>query len=355
MSVSVSGKKIVLIGGAGFIGHNLALALKQCGAQVEIVDSLQINNLNAFAANTDNIPNRQLYLHLIQDRLNRLYEAGIPLHTIDARDYQALSPLLGSIGPQIIVQLAAIAHASRANKNPFSTFDHNLRTLENALDSSRDYVEHFIYLSSSMVYGNFASGLVVEDTVCEPMGIYGALKYAGEKLVIGYNQVFDVPYTIVRPSALYGERCVSRRVGQIFIERALSGLTLTIHGDGQDHLDFTYVQDFVDGMLKIMENENAKNEILNLTYGASRSISEMVDVLRDEFGDVDLQYLPKDHLMPDRGTLSVEKARRLIGYEPRYPLEIGFVKYIKWYKSLMCSNSHLFDDQVPALKLVGSS
>ena len=58
MSVSVSGKKIVLIGGAGFIGHNLALALKQCGAQVEIVDSLQLNNLNAFAANTDNIPNR---------------------------------------------------------------------------------------------------------------------------------------------------------------------------------------------------------------------------------------------------------------------------------------------------------
>ncbi|MBE10821.1 MAG: nucleoside-diphosphate sugar epimerase [Rhodospirillaceae bacterium] len=355
MNVSVDGKKIVLIGGAGFIGHNLALALNQRGAKVEIIDSLQINNLNAFAANVDNIPNRQLYLHLIQDRLERLYAAGITLHTIDARDYQALSPLLGAIGPQIIIQLAAIAHASKANKHPFSTFDHNLRTLENVLDSSRDYVEHFIYLSSSMVYGDFQSGLVVEDTVCEPMGIYGALKFAGEKLVIAYNQVFDVPYTIVRPSALYGERCVSRRVGQIFIERALRGLTLTIHGDGQDYLDFTYVEDFVDGMVKIMENENAKNEILNLTYGASRSILEMVEILKKEFGQVDLQYMPKDNLMPDRGTLSVEKAKRLIGYEPQFPLEIGFVKYIKWYKSLMKSYAHLFEEQKPELKLVGRS
>ena len=355
MHTSVYGKKVVLIGGAGFIGHNLALTLKKRGADVEIVDSLQINNLNAFAANVDNIPNRQLYLHFIQDRLERLYAAGIPLHTIDARDYQALSPLLGSIGPQIIVQLAAIAHASRANENPFSAFDHNLRTLENTLESSRGYVEHFVYLSSSMVYGNFQSGLVAEDTVCEPMGIYGALKYAGEKLVIAHNQVFGVPYTIVRPSALYGERCVSRRVGQIFIERAIRGLTLTIHGDGQDHLDFTYVEDFVDGMVKIMENDNAKNEVLNLTFGASRSIAEMVDILKNEFGDVDLQHMPKDDLMPDRGTLSVEKARRLIAYDPQFPLEIGFVKYINWYKSLMQSYAHLFDDGKPELKLVKDS
>ena len=343
-----------MIGGAGFIGHNLALALSARGADVEIVDSLQINNLNAFAANVDNIPNRQLYLHLIQDRLERLYAAGIRC-TRSTHDYQTLSPLLGAIGPQIIVQLAAIAHAGRANKNPFSTFDHNLRTLENALDSSRDYVEHFIYLSSSMVYGNFQSGLVVEDTACEPMGIYGALKYAGEKLVIAYNQVFDVPYTIVRPSALYGERCVSRRVGQIFIERALRGLTLTIHGDGQDHLDFTYVKDFIDGMVKIMENENAKNEVFNLTYGARLVHFEMVEILKNEFGQIGLQYMPKDNLMPDRGTLSVEKAKRLIGYDPQFPLEIGFVQYIKWYKSLMKSYAHLFEEQKPALKVVRGS
>ena len=89
-------------------------------------------------------------------------------------------------------------------------------------------VEHFIYFSSSMVYGHFSETAVIEESSCNPIGIYGALKYGGEKLVIAYNQVFDLPYTIVRPSALYGERCVSRRVGQIFIENALSGKDIKI-------------------------------------------------------------------------------------------------------------------------------
>ena len=70
-----------------------------------------------------------------------------------------------------------------------------------------------------MVYGNFKKTKVTEDEYCEPIGIYGALKFSGEKLIKAYNQVFDLPYTIVRPSALYGERCISRRVGQIFIEK----------------------------------------------------------------------------------------------------------------------------------------
>ena len=76
-------------------------------------------------------------------------------------------------------------------------------------------------------------------TFPQSIGIYGALKVAGEKLVIAYNQVFKLPYTIIRPSALYGPRCVSRRVGQIFIESALEGTTLRVDGDGSERLDFT--------------------------------------------------------------------------------------------------------------------
>ena len=81
---------------------------------------------------------------------------------------------------------------------------------------------------------------VDEDAICEPIGIYGTLKLSGELLVKAYNQVFDLPYTIIRPSALYGERCVSRRVGQIFIENAIQGNEININGDGEDKLDFTY-------------------------------------------------------------------------------------------------------------------
>src|SRR5262249_4506649 len=150
----------------------------------------------------------------------------------DARDYHALSRIISAAKPDCIVQLAAVAHANRSNKDPFSTFDHSLRTLENALDVARSLPGvHFIYFSSSMVYGNFHTDAVEEDHPLHPIGIYGALKVAGEKMVIAYNQVFDTQYTIVRPSALYGERCVSRRVGQIFVENALRGEKLRMDGD----------------------------------------------------------------------------------------------------------------------------
>jgi nucleoside-diphosphate-sugar epimerase len=341
MNNEVAGRRVVITGGAGFIGHHMALTLRKRGADVEVIDSLQVNNLSAFAGNTDNIANRSLYLHLIHERIDLLHAAGIPVHVLDARDYHTLAPLLRELKPDVIVHLAAVAHANVANKNPYSTFDHSLRTLENALDSSRDCKPHFIYFSSSMVYGNFSSGTVTEETHCEPLGIYGALKFSGEKMVIAYNQVFGLPYTIMRPSALYGERCVSRRVGQVFIENAIQGLDLQISGDGSDRLDFTYIDDVIQGVVKAIERPEARNQVFNLTFGGSRSISQMVDILRGEFRGITVKSTPKDKLMPDRGTLSIEKARKLLGYEPAYPLETGFPRYIEWYKNLFARNDTL--------------
>jgi nucleoside-diphosphate-sugar epimerase len=166
------------------------------------------------------------------------------------------------------------------------------------------------------------------------LGIYGALKYAGEKLVISYGQVFDLPYTIVRPSALYGERCVSRRVGQIFIENAMKGVEVAVNGDGSDALDFTYIQDLVHGICRVIESDRSRGEIFNLTYGESRTMKQMADILSAHFSDITIKYLPKDKLMPERGTLCVDKARELLGYNPQFPLEKGFVNYIEWYKQL---------------------
>jgi nucleoside-diphosphate-sugar epimerase len=338
MTNAISGRRIVITGGAGFIGHHLALTLKRLGAKVEVIDSLQVNNLSAFAGNTEAIPNRELYLQLIHERLQLLHDAEIPIHVMDARDYHMLSPLLSTLKPEAVVHLAAVAHANMANKNPYSTFDHSLRTLENALDSSRDRKPHFIFFSSSMVYGNFATGTVTEESSCEPLGIYGALKFSGEKMVIAYNQVFGLPYTIVRPSALYGERCVSRRVGQIFIENALKGMELKVSGDGSDRLDFTYVADVVQGVIKIIENDAARNQIFNLTFGGSRSIAQMLDILREHIPGLQVTTTERDKLMPNRGTLSIEKAQRLLGYEPEFPLEKGFPRYIEWYKNLFGRN-----------------
>ncbi len=332
--IDLKDRRITLIGGAGFIGHHIALDLKSRGADVSILDSLQINNLLAFATENGAHANRDLYQKMIHERLNLLNEARIPLYVQDARDYHQISKLLTQINPQVVVLLAAVSHAGRSNKDPYSTFDHSLRTLENALDWSRgSKIEQFIYFSSSMVYGNFNDAVVTEESVCEPLGIYGALKISGERIVKAYNQVFKLPYTIVRPSALYGERCVSRRVGQIFIENVLQGMDIVVKGDGLEKLDFTYIDDLVQGIRKCIENENALNQTFNITYGNARSLNEMAAVLQDHFPHITIQLEERDALVPKRGTLSIDKARDLIGYDPQFPIEKGYVKYMEWYKS----------------------
>ena len=334
MSVEIRGRRVALIGGAGFIGHNLALALKRRGARVEIVDGLQINNLLTFASGNGGVRDHELYVRIINERLNLLRDAGVPIHVQDARDYHSLSHILAEIKPQVIVHLAAVSHAGRSNKDPYSTFDHSLRTLENALDYARNGVEQFIFFSSSMVYGNFLTPEVDEEHPLNPIGIYGALKVAGEKIVIAYQQVFDLPYTIIRPSALYGPRCVSRRVGQVFIENALIGSKLRIDGDGAEKLDFTYIDDLTDGICLTIENPAALNQVFNMTYGSARSIRDLVDVVRRHFPEVEVESVERDNLMPFRGTLSIDKAVRLLGYAPTHPIEIGIDKYVEWYHAL---------------------
>jgi nucleoside-diphosphate-sugar epimerase len=198
----LDGKKIALVGGAGFIGHNLALHLQSLGAKVDIIDGMQVNNLLSLVDNVDNLPYPSLSQAIINERTQLLKNAKIDIKVQDARDYHALSKLLGEIKPNVIIQLAAVSHANRSNKDPYSTFDHSFRTLENSLDWARSNsnLEQFIFFSSSMVYGNFKGDQVDEDNLCEPLGIYGALKYGSEKIIIGYNQTFDLPYTIIRPS-----------------------------------------------------------------------------------------------------------------------------------------------------------
>ena len=335
-SIPIEGKNIALVGGAGFIGHHLALRLNELGAHVTIVDSLSVNNYYSLKQVAGTNWDTELYLRMIEQRRRLLTDHGVPLIEQDARDYNALSQIMDTLRPQVIVHLAAVAHANKSNKDPFSTFDHSLRTLENMLDIARSegsQVEHFIYLSSSMVYGQFPSGGVNEETPCKPLGIYGALKFAGEKLVIAHNQVFDLPYTIVRPSALYGERCVSRRVIQLFIEHAMRGERVTVNGDGSDRLDFTYIEDLVQGLVRCIEKKKARGQIFNLTYGASRSISDVVDILNAQFPELDVTHKEKDQLTPDRGTLEIDKARVLLDYQPHNPIEVAVPKYVDWYCS----------------------
>ena len=326
----MNSKKILLVGGCGFIGHNLALLLKVKGHDVIVVDSLSVNNILSFADHE--VKNKKLYTSILNSRIELLNENNISFTVQDARDYHAISKLYAGIEPDIIIHLAAVSHASKSNKDPHSTFDHSLRTLENTLDFAKNKKIHVIYISSSMVYGDFETPEVDENSKCNPVGIYGSLKLAGELIVKSYNQVFGIPYTIIRPSALYGERCVSRRVGQIFIENAIQNEDIIINGDGEETLDFTYIEDLVQGIASCCDCEKAKNETFNITYGQARKVNELASILKKEFPNVKIIYKEKEKFMPERGTLKNNKAKKLIDFHPIYSIEEGYPRYMAWYK-----------------------
>ena len=304
---------------------------KKKNFEVFIVDSLSVNNL--FSVKKSDTTNEELYTSILHNRLELLRINKIDLTVQDSRDFHAIWKIYGEIKPDIIVHLAAVSHANKSNKDPHSTFDHSLRTLENTLDFAKNYKIQVIYISSSMVYGDFNGLEVDEKTNCKPIGIYGSLKYAGEIIVKSYKQVFDLPYTIIRPSALYGERCVSRRVGQIFIENAIQGKNIEINGDGNEKLDFTYIEDLVNGIVLCCENKNALNETFNITFGNARKINELAEVLKSEFKDVKIDYKNKEKFVPERGTLNNDKAKTILGFNPKYSIEEGYIKYISWYKN----------------------
>lgn len=325
-------EKVLIVGGAGFIGHNLAIKLCK-RFDVSIIDSFNVNNVKSFKSKISNNQNR-FYIKILKERIKLLKENKVKIYNQDAREYKKISKLFDKINPNYIFHLAAVAHANVSNKNPFSTFDNSVRTLENSLDASRSLkkLKRFFYFSSSMLYGQFKKSSVNENTICEPIGIYGALKFAGEKMVIGYNQVFKTPYTIIRPSALYGERCVSRRVIQIFIESALKNEPVLVNGDGKEKLDFTYIGDLINGMIKMMRSSKSKNQIFNLTYGKSRSILELITILKIYFPKLKIKTIKRDKLMPKRGTLSMKKAKNLVNFNSEYNLERGIKKMVNWYR-----------------------
>ena len=329
-------KKILILGGAGFVGHNLALKLSKLNYIVSVVDALHVNNLISVLSNEDKLPYPELSQKIVFERINILKKNKINFFIQDIRDYHALSEIFRKIKPNVIIHLAAVSHSNRSNKNPFTTFDNSLRTLENALDSARGYKDiHFIYFSSSMVYGDFKKIRVKEDDECNPIGIYGALKFAGEKIVIAYNQVFNLKYTIIRTSALYGERCISRRVGQIFIENAINNKPIIVNGSGKEKLDFTNINDLVEGLVKVIKYKKSHNQIFNLTFGKAQEINELIKILKKYFPKLKIKYKKKEKLVPKRGTLAIDKAQKLINYKPKWNLDKGYKKYIDWYIKLL--------------------
>ena len=314
--------KVLLTGGLGFIGHHTALRLKSAGMDVYCLDS--------FAQNIQNDWHRSV----VNERIDLLRAESISIISGDTRSYENIRSALLETGASKVVHMSAIPSMVLSNKDPGNAIDHNFTSTRNILEAIRlekTNVDQVVYFSSSTVYGHFETNSVNEMSPTRPIGIYEAAKLCSEIILKSYYNLTGTNYTILRPSALYGERCINNRVTQVFIEKALKKETLKIAGGIEERLDFTYISDVAEGVFLSLTNKNAINETFNITRGDGRPLSDLITILSDFFPDLKVDEVPRDKMRPKRGTLEIDKARNLLGYIPEVDLEQGYRRYIEWY------------------------
>jgi nucleoside-diphosphate-sugar epimerase len=189
-------------------------------------------------------------------------------------------------------------------------------------------VRRFVFFSSSFVYGNFKYYPADEDHPLQPIDVYGETKYLGECLVREFCTEYKIPFTIVRPSAVYGYGDANRRVVQLFLENAMNGQGIELYDAGHSAVDFTAIEDLVDGVWRVLSNPKADNEVFNITRGRGRAIEQLAAIVIRHFPNVGTRVKSDNQKRPNRGPLDIAKSRTLLGYNPQIDLEEGVARYI---------------------------
>lgn len=321
-------EKVLLAGGAGFIGAHIAKNLHARGIGVVIYDSYTY-----FVS-----PLKRHYHAYIEDRLEMIRPFATMIRG-DVRHPRVFRKALLDHRPTRVVLLAGLPIADVSNEFSEEAVENNFVATVNALEVIRDleFVRRTVYISSSMVYGDFREEPCPETHPTEPKEVYGASKLAAEQMVKAFGRRFGLEYAIVRPSAVYGPTDINRRVTQIFIENALEGRPLVVKGNAP--LDFTYVEDTADGIARAALEDGARNEIFNITRGEGRTLKDLAGVIAALVPGVKVETGPEDVTRPRRGALSVAKAREKIGYAPKVSLEEGFRRYVEYVRKFRASSS----------------
>ncbi|MDO8669169.1 MAG: NAD-dependent epimerase/dehydratase family protein [Candidatus Buchananbacteria bacterium] len=317
-------QKIMIIGGAGLIGSRITKKLTDLGHEVVIYDKFY-NFIES---------ERDKYVFYLKRRLKELCP-GIKIVYGDIRDDVNLLKALQENRPDTIIHLAQIPLATVSNKLSSEALDININGLTSLIKAigSVDFVKRLVYSSSSFVYGHFKYAPADENHPTNPIDVYGGTKLAGEDIIKGFGTRFGIDYTIIRPSAVYGPTDVNLRVSQIFVDNAFNGRDLIMEGGGEACLDFTYVDDIAQGFTLAALSPKAKNEVFNITRGEGRTLKELSDILRQYFPNLKTIIKPADQTRPKRGALDITKARKILGYEPKYSLEDGIKEYVAYIKN----------------------
>jgi nucleoside-diphosphate-sugar epimerase len=310
---------ILVTGGAGFIGHNVVRMLEEQGHQCFIVD----NTTNYGFVPLDEIE------YLFKERCKKFRAV---VHRVDIRDPKALNNMFITFHPDLVIHLASFPRQKVVSGNPAWGSEVMSTGLINLLEASKiNHVKKFVYISSSMVYGDFTDD-VKEDAICNPQGQYGIMKLMGEHLVKDYHRRGCFDYTIIRPSAVYGELDVEDRVVSKFMLAAMRDQTLKVNGAGET-LDFTYVEDAARGITQAALSADANNKTYNITKSHSYSLLDAANLAVKIAGRGRIEVRDKDADFPSRGALNIDAARRDFRFDPKVDVEEGFQRYYNWFKN----------------------
>lgn len=321
-SKAFQGKRVLITGGLGFIGSNLAHALVAAGADVTILDAL----MAVYGGNRFNIEG-------IEDRVRVI--AG------DIRDEQLMNDLVK--GKDVVFNFAAQVSYIDSMKDPFLDFDMNCIGHLRVLEAVRHQAPQakVLFSSSRLVYGKILTTPVDESHPTNPLSIYGVHKLAAEKYSRIYFDTYGVRSSVIRIPNPYGPRQQMKHakysiVGW-FVRQALEGKTIQVFGDGAQERDYLYISDLVDAFLRVAASDRTDGEVYNIGTHERVRFIDMVDTILDVVGTGTKEHIPWPEHYERNETgdyiADTRKIRAAVGWETRVPLRKGIEDMVDYYRA----------------------
>ena len=315
-------KKVLVTGGAGFIGSNVAEALLQRGDDVVIVD--EMNDYYDVSIKEANL--RSLTSVYGPDRL-KIFRG-------DVCDEDLMTSIFEQERPEWVCHMAARAGVRPSIQDPYVYIHSNIKATTHLLELSHKFgVKNFVFASSSSVYGGSKSTFFSEDeAVDHPVSPYAATKKACELLGYTYHHLYNLNVTGLRFFTVYGPRGRPDMAPFKFIDRVSRGVQIQQFGDGSSSRDYTYISDIVDGVVRSIDRPYPY-QIFNLGKGSGTSLKEFIDLVQKHTGKkANIKVMPDQPGDVPYTCCDTSKARMLLGYRATVSFEDGIKRTAKWYQ-----------------------
>jgi UDP-glucuronate 4-epimerase len=312
--------KILVTGGAGFIGSHTTQALLDRGDEVVCLD-----NFNDYYSPARKYANVAPFL----DR------SGYTLIEGDVRDRDTLETLVSAHKPERIAHIAAMAGVRYSLQHPDLYEEVNVRGTLNVLEVARQHeIKDIVFASTSSIYGSRQKVPFSEDDRVDwPVSPYAATKRACELMGYTYHHLYDINFTALRFFTVYGPRGRPDMAAWLFTEAVFRGTALKMFGDGSSSRDYTYIDDIVQGVLAAIDKPMGY-EIINLGNNHTIYLRDFVDMVQEFVGTAaNIVHRPMPPGDVPRTCADISKAQRLLGYDPRTPFVEGLKKFVDWYRS----------------------